>query len=1141
MKRFIPLLIGLICAFSTAFAGIGDTIRIKTITFDSIPWNSTYNGTFMFPDDTVSYEKILMYYTLKCDPATTQDNYDCGEWDYLTYTFVWDSSGTMDSTYRTGPNFRVGSTVPDSLAYTTSPTWNFYEDWQYSVTQGTPTSFDSAIVGTGNTASPLPFGSGQSDGRGQYVWRASELTNAGLSAGNITGLRVNVSGVGASLRNLTLRMKHTGLDTLSTDTFEVGGFTTVYHRNTTFAGTGWHDFQFPTAFTWDGISNIVVDFSFDNAGTGLNNAVLASMVNFNCGVAGSATDSYLHFKQNGDYVNLGQGPQVTGQNPRTIEAWAYTEGFNNGGIFQGGATGSTAGDYSLRTRGGTDNWRAQMWGTPDFDATLPGSANNWHHYALVYDGTTTVLYFDGQPANQEAFALTTIAHDLWIGRWSGSYFRGRIDEVRTWDAALSAQTLRDWMHAPLNATHPDYANLTGHYPFNEGSGITTADASSQQADADLYGLPDWVSIAGMDMFRNLATTNMRPNVVFEQGVYASTTLDSTLHRDSTQKPPVMLVSYNNPAGGIIIPDDLTNHPSLPTDTILVWEAGVNCYTWSVNTGMAVDSAMIPSDSIVYQQTKEWYSPISRFEIERFITPYGINLDLGPAGFQWVYDVTDYAPLFHGPVRLQSGNRQELLDLTFVLIEGTPPRDVKHLRNLYDGSFGYRGMADGNLLTPLDIPLDPDGKGWRIKTRTSGHGFGSGENCAEFCNKRHWIDVDGVSEVFNWQVWRECATNPVFPQGGTWIYDRAGWCPGSETDIYDHELTPHVTAGDTVSLDYGVQGYPANGGNGNYVTRVQLVTYDDPNHTDDMAVERIIAPNNWDIYSKMNPICSTPSIIIKNKGSNTVTSATIHYGVTGGASTTYNWTGSLAFMEDEVVELDLIDLFQTGSTNQFYARVEIAGDQYPTNDTLFSNFKAPRIFPNHFYLNLRTNARAQETKYTLHDDQGNLLEQSSPFWASNSIYRDTFLLDKGCYIFRLYDTDEDGLEFFANNDGAGFARFFEVGGSGIYTFEPDFGKEIILQFKIDTEVSIEEVGLDPYVKVFPNPSKGLLNVQYEFGVMRDMNVSVTSSMGQIIYQEELGSVNWGRHPIDLSEAAPGVYFVKIQSGDESIVKKVVLAE
>ena len=49
------------------------------------------------------------------------------------------------------------------------------------------------------------------------------------------------------------------------------------------------------------------------------------------------------------------------------------------------------------------------------------------------------------------------------------------------------------------------------------------------------------------------------------------------------------------------------------------------------------------------------------EIGRFITPYGINLDLGPNGFQWVYDVTDYEPLLHDSVEFSAGNLQELID------------------------------------------------------------------------------------------------------------------------------------------------------------------------------------------------------------------------------------------------------------------------------------------------------------------------------------------------------------------------------------------------------------------------------------------------------------------------------------------------
>ena len=73
-----------------------DTTWVQTFTFDSI---STRRADFEFPAtlDEQRFEKVLMYYKLKCSPLTTWDQYNCGEWDYLTYTRVFDHTGFFDS------------------------------------------------------------------------------------------------------------------------------------------------------------------------------------------------------------------------------------------------------------------------------------------------------------------------------------------------------------------------------------------------------------------------------------------------------------------------------------------------------------------------------------------------------------------------------------------------------------------------------------------------------------------------------------------------------------------------------------------------------------------------------------------------------------------------------------------------------------------------------------------------------------------------------------------------------------------------------------------------------------------------------------------------------------------------------------
>ena len=47
-----------------------DTITVQTFTY-----GSPLRGWFQFPSDSNSYRKVWLYYKLKCDKGTTQDNY----------------------------------------------------------------------------------------------------------------------------------------------------------------------------------------------------------------------------------------------------------------------------------------------------------------------------------------------------------------------------------------------------------------------------------------------------------------------------------------------------------------------------------------------------------------------------------------------------------------------------------------------------------------------------------------------------------------------------------------------------------------------------------------------------------------------------------------------------------------------------------------------------------------------------------------------------------------------------------------------------------------------------------------------------------------------------------------------------------
>ena len=107
-----------------------DTIVVQTLTFDDI---TKRRGTWKFPDNNVEFRKILMYYTLKCDPRTTRDQYPCGEWDYLTYNRIYYHTGVMDSSLLEHPLYKTGSEAPDSIFYTMDTTFRTYQHYNYSI------------------------------------------------------------------------------------------------------------------------------------------------------------------------------------------------------------------------------------------------------------------------------------------------------------------------------------------------------------------------------------------------------------------------------------------------------------------------------------------------------------------------------------------------------------------------------------------------------------------------------------------------------------------------------------------------------------------------------------------------------------------------------------------------------------------------------------------------------------------------------------------------------------------------------------------------------------------------------------------------------------------------------------------------
>ena len=127
---------------------------------------------------------------------------------------------------------------------------------------------------------------------------------------------------------------------------------------------------------------------------------------------------------------------IDGATSKTVSVWAYTKGFNNGGIFECG-TQLAGEDFSLRTRTADDQWRVQFWSTPDFDFTYD-SRDKWVHFVLVHNGIRGIVYANAvEIASENSTLNTTDTKTFKIGRWASANFIGIIDEVQIYNKALT--------------------------------------------------------------------------------------------------------------------------------------------------------------------------------------------------------------------------------------------------------------------------------------------------------------------------------------------------------------------------------------------------------------------------------------------------------------------------------------------------------------------------------------------------------------------------------------------------------------------------------------------------------------------------------------------------------------------------------
>jgi hypothetical protein len=160
------------------------------------------------------------------------------------------------------------------------------------------------------------------------------------------------------------------------------------------------------------------------------------------GVSGKARS----FNGSSDYILIPASSALDVQN-LTIEGWMYSDSFSrNMFVFEKTTNGSVNTQYSVFfTSAGTLYFRTyNSSGTAD-DLTITASSylktNQWNHFACTYNGSTKIIYINGQLANSKAYTQTLRTNPAGTsvigayGSGGGYFFNGKLDEIRVSNTA----------------------------------------------------------------------------------------------------------------------------------------------------------------------------------------------------------------------------------------------------------------------------------------------------------------------------------------------------------------------------------------------------------------------------------------------------------------------------------------------------------------------------------------------------------------------------------------------------------------------------------------------------------------------------------------------------------------------------------
>jgi hypothetical protein len=298
---------------------------------------------------------------------------------------------------------------------------------------------------------------------------------------------------------------------------------------------------------------------------------------------------------------------------------------------------------------------------------------------------------------------------------------------------------------------------------------------------------------------------------------------------------------------------------------------------------------------------------------------------------------------------------------------------------------------------------------------------------------------------------------------------------------------------------------------------------------------------------------TPTMLMVNSGTDSLKSIVIELRVNGQVVQTLDYTTPIGSFQPSIIEFSPVNV--TGATIVKATVKSLNGTALATPIVKQKSYqKAKATVTKALTLELKTDGYGQETYWELIDEQGEVYafggnEDVGPngantgtppaggpgAYGNSQVYTETMEVPaNGCYFLHIVDSYGDGMCYQAT----GYYKLFETatptnilaeGGCDFADARNIFGADGI----VGTNNLVDEGSM----RVFPNPAKDMIRVDFSMKTAADVQITVTNVLGQIV--RDMGSVafNAGNNnkTIETANLASGIYVINLRTAEGSVAR------